>query len=81
MSDAEAPDRPFVAGMYDYYLGGTANTAADRAAVERIREVLPEIEQGAWSNRGFLQRAVTAMAVDPRGRRGLRRQPTGAVRR
>lgn len=64
MSDAGALDRPFVAGMYDYYLGGTANSAADRAAVEKIRAVLPEIDQVAWANRGFLQRAVTHMAAD-----------------
>jgi hypothetical protein len=64
MSDAQAPERPFVAGMYDYYLGGTANSAADRAAVERIKEVLPEIADAAWANRGFLQRAVRRMAAD-----------------
>jgi S-adenosyl methyltransferase len=61
MSDLETP---LVAGMYDYYLGGTANTAADRAAVERIRLVLPEIVDAAWANRGFLQRAVRRMAAD-----------------
>jgi SAM-dependent methyltransferase len=48
--------------MYDYYLGGTANSAADRAAVERIREVCPEIIDVAWANRGFLQRSVKWMA-------------------
>jgi hypothetical protein len=64
MSDAEAPDRPLVAGMYDYYLGGTANSAADRAAVEKIRAVIPEISEAAWANRGFLQRAVKRMAQD-----------------
>jgi SAM-dependent methyltransferase len=64
MTDAAAPDRPFVAGMYDYYLGGTANSAADRAAVERIRQVLPEIDNAAWANRGFLQRAVKRMAAE-----------------
>jgi hypothetical protein len=63
MSDAPT-DRPFVAGMYDYYLGGTANSAADRAAVERIRAVIPDIAQAAWGNRGFLQRAVKRMAGD-----------------
>jgi hypothetical protein len=62
MTDAQVPDPPFVAGMYDYYLGGTANSAADRAAVQRIREVLPEIGDAAWANRGFLQRAVKRMA-------------------
>lgn len=64
MSDAEAPERPSVAGMYDYYLGGTANTAAERAAGERIKEAIPEASEGAWANRGFLQRAVKKMAED-----------------
>jgi hypothetical protein len=50
--------------MYDYYLGGTANTQADRDAVERIKQVIPEIGETAWANRGFLQRAVRRMAND-----------------
>lgn len=62
METTPETDRPFVAGMYDYYLGGTANSAADRAAVERIKKVLPEIAEAAWANRGFLQRAVARMA-------------------
>jgi hypothetical protein len=57
-------ETPFVAGMYDYYLGGTANSAADRAAVEKIRAVIPDIGEAAWANRGFLQRAVKRMAAD-----------------
>jgi hypothetical protein len=48
MSDMELSDRPFVAGMYDYYLGGTANSAADRAAVERIKAVVPEVVDAAY---------------------------------
>jgi hypothetical protein len=64
MSDAETPERLSVAGMYDYYLGGTANTAAERAAVDRIREAIPEIGEAAWANRGFLQRAVSRMAQE-----------------
>lgn len=64
MTAPEVPEKPFVAGMYDYYLGGTANSAADRAAVEQIRAVLPEIGEAAWANRGFLQRAVRWMAAE-----------------
>jgi hypothetical protein len=63
-ADPPVVDTPFVAGMYDFYLGGTANSAGDRAAVERIRAVLPEIGDAAWANRGFLQRAVKRMAAD-----------------
>jgi len=64
MNDAEAPDKPSVAGMYDCYLGGTANSLADRAAVERMRQVSPDVIDGAWANRGFLQRAVKRMATE-----------------
>lgn len=50
--------------MYDYYLGGTAHTPADRVAAEQVTQILPEIGDAAWANRGFLQRAVRRMAAD-----------------
>lgn len=62
-----APDTqelPNAAGMYDYFLGGTANTALDRAAAERVKAVFPEVEETAWANRGFLQRAVKRLAEE-----------------
>jgi len=68
MSDAERvppgvdASRPSPARMYDRYLGGTANFQADRDAVDRILELVPEIRDAAWANRGFLQRAVRWMA-------------------
>ncbi|HEX2417979.1 MAG TPA: SAM-dependent methyltransferase [Micromonosporaceae bacterium] len=62
MPDTDSPERPSYAGVYDYALGGTANTAADRVAVERAKQVMPHIVLGAWANRGFLQRAVKRMA-------------------
>jgi S-adenosyl methyltransferase len=60
MSDTAAPTS---AGMYDYYLGGTAYTATDRAAAQRVAQVLPDVSDAAWANRGFLQRVVTRMAA------------------
>jgi SAM-dependent methyltransferase len=54
--------KPSPARMYDRYLGGTANFQADRDAVDRILELVPEIRDAAWANRGFLQRAVRWMA-------------------
>jgi SAM-dependent methyltransferase len=48
--------------MYDYYLGGSAHTPADRVAAEQVARVLPVISDTAWANRGFLQRAVRRMA-------------------
>lgn len=56
--------KPTSAGMYDYALGGTANTPAERRAVEASRKILPEFNDGIWANRGFVQRAVTRMASD-----------------
>jgi S-adenosyl methyltransferase len=64
MTGPAAAARPTVAGMYDYYLGGTAGTAADRAAAERLVRAIPALPQGAWANRGFLQRAVKRMAAE-----------------
>ncbi|SCE84299.1 SAM-dependent methyltransferase [Micromonospora mirobrigensis] len=54
--DAEA--RPNVARMYDYYLGGCHNFAADRAAAEKILEIFPDTGVAAQTNRAFLRRAV-----------------------
>lgn len=56
--------RPTAAGMYDFYLGGAANSPADRAAAEQIAQLVPEIGDAAWANRGFLQRAVTWLATE-----------------
>jgi len=56
------PRGPSSAGMYDYALGGKDNHAADRAAVDSIGEVLPEVRAAAWANRGFHQRAALWMA-------------------
>ncbi|MGH3156807.1 MAG: SAM-dependent methyltransferase, partial [Streptosporangiaceae bacterium] len=47
------PCRPSPARMNDYALGGKDNHAVDRAAVDGIREVLPEVSAAAWANRGF----------------------------
>lgn len=56
------PAKPSPARLYDYYLGGTHNYAADRAAAERIRAILPDLEDAAWANRSFHQRATRWLA-------------------
>lgn len=53
---------PSVARLYDYYLGGKDNFAADRAAAEEILSVAPELRMAARENRAFLGRAVRLMA-------------------
>jgi hypothetical protein len=49
---------PNAARMYDYFLGGSHNFAADRAAVERIKAVMPFAAEVIHANRYFLGRAV-----------------------
>jgi hypothetical protein len=56
------PTTPSPARLYDYYLGGSANFAADRQAAETIRARMPELADAAWANRGFHQRAALWMA-------------------
>ncbi|MET8548888.1 SAM-dependent methyltransferase [Micromonospora zamorensis] len=49
---------PNVARMYDYFLGGSHNFAADRAAADRVLEIFPETGVAAQTNRHFLRRAA-----------------------
>ena len=53
---------PSPARIYDYYLGGKDNFAADRAAAEKALSVVPQGREVARSNRQFLVRAVRYMA-------------------
>ena len=53
--DLKAPN---AARMYDYHLGGSANFAVDREAIDEILTWLPEGSHYARANRGFLGRAV-----------------------
>jgi SAM-dependent methyltransferase len=54
---------PNVARMYDYYLGGYHNFAADREAAEKILAIFPDTPAAARTNRRFLQRAVRHLAA------------------
>jgi hypothetical protein len=56
------PARPSLARLYDYFLGGTANFAVDRAAAEKLKAAAPEVVDGMWANRGFHGRAAVWMA-------------------
>ncbi|GAA2887252.1 hypothetical protein GCM10020220_091890 [Nonomuraea rubra] len=55
------PHIPNAARMYDYYLGGKDNFAADRAAAEKIMALGPSREI-CLANRRFLGRAVRQVA-------------------
>ncbi len=59
--------RPSVARMYDYYLGGSHNFEADRAAAKQVEQIFPGVAQSAQANRSFMRRAVrhlVAQGVD-----------------
>ena len=85
------PRIPSPARLYDPYLGGTEHYAADREASARLREHMPDLEDAARANRGFLQRAVRHLAdlgirqflsprrPPPTGRAPPDRTPTGRV--
>ncbi|HEV2635949.1 MAG TPA: SAM-dependent methyltransferase [Actinocrinis sp.] len=55
-------ETPSAARMYDYYLGGSHNFAADRMLAEEYMRVLPDMPHIARANRHYLGRAVTALA-------------------
>jgi hypothetical protein len=51
-----------IARVYNYWLGGKDNFAADRAAAELFRESYPDIHVGVRTQRAFLGRAVRYLA-------------------
>ncbi|GAA2283384.1 SAM-dependent methyltransferase [Actinomadura luteofluorescens] len=55
-------ETPSVARMYDYYLGGKDNFAADREAADQVVAAMPNVLEFTRANRGLLSRAVTMMA-------------------
>ncbi|WP_230519640.1 SAM-dependent methyltransferase [Salinispora arenicola] len=50
--------RPNAARMYDYFLGGSHNFAADRQAADAVLAVAPHVADAARANRAFLHRSV-----------------------
>src|ERR1700731_2158980 len=59
---------PHIARVYDYWLGGKDNFAADRELGERTLEAYPNLALSVRANRAFLARAVRFLA----GERGIR---------
>jgi hypothetical protein len=51
-------EQPTAARMYDYYLGGANNFAADREAAKAVVARMPDIPLIAQANRSFLRRTV-----------------------
>jgi hypothetical protein len=57
-----------IARVYDYWLGGKDNFAADRTAGEQAFKAFPKVVLSARTNRAFLARAVRFLA----GEAGIR---------
>ena len=55
---------PHPARVYDYFLGGTDNFQADRAAAEAAIKAFPRTAESARSARAFLRRAVRFLAAE-----------------
>jgi hypothetical protein len=56
-------DKPNVARMYDYYLGGHHNFSVDRRAAEAAMAIYPDLPLVMRANRAFLRRAVRFLAA------------------
>jgi hypothetical protein len=57
------PTRPNIARVWDYWLGGKENFAADCELAEKMLAVHPVSAQMARENRDFLGRAVSYVAT------------------
>src|SRR3954468_20364309 len=61
VTDNMETERPSIARIYDYALGGAHNLASDRAAFEQLMAIQPRIREMSWTNRAFLRRVVLFM--------------------
>jgi hypothetical protein len=55
-------NKPSVARMYDFFLGGKDHFAVDREAASQFLKGYPDVADVARANRGFLARSIRAMA-------------------
>ena len=55
---------PHIARVYDYWLGGKDNFAADRELGERTLQAYPNLVFSVRANRAFLARAVRVLAAE-----------------
>lgn len=62
---------PHSARVYDYWLGGKDNFAADRALGDAMVQAIPTLKSMARANRAFLARAVRYLAAEAKIRQFL----------
>ncbi|HEY0536618.1 MAG TPA: SAM-dependent methyltransferase [Actinoplanes sp.] len=63
-NSALQPDVPHAARIWNYWMGGQDNFAADRAAADAVAQVYPEIVLMARHSRQFLIRVVRYLATE-----------------
>jgi S-adenosyl methyltransferase len=56
--------KPHIARVYDYWLGGKDNFAADRAAAEQVIATFPDVLVSVRAQRAFLGRAVHYLVTE-----------------
>src|ERR1700724_2159941 len=56
--------KPHPARIYDYFLGGKDNFAADRETAGQVLQTWPTVRTAARENRAFLNRAVRYLAAE-----------------
>jgi S-adenosyl methyltransferase len=56
--------KPHMARVYDYWLGGKDNYAADRAVAEQVASAYPDIRAAVRAQRAFLARAVHYLVTE-----------------
>src|SRR5580692_2888989 len=55
---------PHISRVYDYWLGGKDNFAADRELGEQTRQAYPNIVDSVRANRAFLSRSVRFLTTE-----------------
>ena len=58
------PNKPSPARIYDFWLGGSQNFAADREVGQRIAQAMPHLPIAARANRAFLSRVVHHLVAE-----------------
>lgn len=56
-------ERPSVARIYDYWLGGRNNFEADRVVAERAATTMPTLRAAIYANRAFVRRVVRRLVT------------------
>ena len=62
---------PHSARIWNYWLGGKDNFAADRGVGEHVKQIFPGIVRAARAQRDFLARAVRYLAAEAQVRQFL----------